>query len=291
MSLRLSSPSSSGGAGRRQQSLEGDQDVPALVRGASRPRSIPSRGSRPSAGRQRACERRPGRSKNRRAVRRYRRAVGSHGTATRRGRPSTVGRAGSRPTSLDASEITRQKCEGPRRTFVRAIDSCADACRPARAICLLTARNEAFPKIQSSKTPAGSALGSDGMAASRLASDLRLWNCSPWGCTECCRQNTQPPSRDDLGRCGGVPATRVPPGAKRSARTLGGSRGANRGQVIGQISRQDPKGCMTTTRPAVTFGTLSATEKSSSQASRPRGFLARIAVIVPRSTPDGARVK
>ena len=72
MSLRLSSPSSSGGAGRRQQSLEGNQDVPALVRGPSRRRSIPSRRratafeggrSRPSAGRQRACERRPGRSK------------------------------------------------------------------------------------------------------------------------------------------------------------------------------------------------------------------------------------
>jgi len=32
-----------GGAGRCQQSLEGDQDIPALVRGSSRPRSIPSR--------------------------------------------------------------------------------------------------------------------------------------------------------------------------------------------------------------------------------------------------------
>ena len=78
MSLTSSPPLSSGGARRRQQGAEGDQDVSALVRGANCPRSIPSRGratafegwrSRSSARRQRTHASNASRSKNRWPVR------------------------------------------------------------------------------------------------------------------------------------------------------------------------------------------------------------------------------
>jgi len=56
----------------------------------------------------------------------------------------------------------------------------------AWSICLLTARNEAFPGIQSSKTPAGSALGGDGVAPSRFAPDLRFRDGPAGRCAPCC---------------------------------------------------------------------------------------------------------
>jgi len=76
-------------------------------------------------------------------------------------------------------------------TPVRAIDSRADTGRPARAICLLSARNQALPGIQSSKAPAGpAALGCDWVAPSRLAPDLRLRDGSAGRCAAYCRQDS-----------------------------------------------------------------------------------------------------
>src|SRR5262249_50881609 len=121
------------------------------------------------------------------ALWRYRRAVGAYRTAARRGCPSTMGGAGSRTANLDPSEITNQEREGPRRTPVRAIHGRTGAPRPARAKLLFFARNQTVPEIQSSKTPAGSALGGDGVAPSRFASDLRIWDGPARRCTSCRR--------------------------------------------------------------------------------------------------------
>src|SRR5262249_14781925 len=55
--------------------------------------------------------------------------------------------------------------------------------------------NQALPGIQSSKTPAGSALGGDGVEPPRLTSDLRIMDGAAGRC-----------GRHDLRCCGCLPA-------------------------------------------------------------------------------------
>src|SRR5262249_34885748 len=90
-----------------------------------------------------------------------------------------------RATCLDDPDITDQERKGLLCTPVLAIDGCAVTRRPARSICLLSARNQALPGIQSSKTSAGSALGGDGVAPSRLAPDLRIRDGPAGHCASC----------------------------------------------------------------------------------------------------------
>jgi hypothetical protein len=95
-----------------------------------------------------------------------------------------------RQGSLDHPQITDKECQGARRAPLRAVAGSSETRSPAEAACLFKAGNQAFPRIQSSQALTRSALRSLGVAPSRLAPDLRIWDGPAWNRTSCCRQDS-----------------------------------------------------------------------------------------------------
>src|SRR6266568_8030586 len=72
------------------------------------------------------------------------------------------------------------------------------------------------------------------MASSRFAPDVRVGDGAPRCCTTCCRQDSQPPSWDDLWRRGCVPASRFSCRAQGRASTMGESCCSDRDRGFGR---------------------------------------------------------
>ena len=164
-----------GAPDRRQQDLEVDQDVPALVRGPSRSRSIPGR-RRPAA-REGSCPRsraQPTRNLRRSSSRRGGSAAPMAAllnfwrsrAAPGRSRRDDMGRVGSRAASLDASQIKDKECQSPCRAPFRTINGCAQTSTEAAAVRLLVLGTKPFQEFSRAKRQIDELSGVTGMAAS-----------------------------------------------------------------------------------------------------------------------------
>src|SRR5262245_36675049 len=98
-----------------------------------------------------------------------------------------MGGAQSRAPSLDNSQITDEECEDARGEPLREDARRTEGGGPEWSAGLLAARNQAFPRIQSSQTCPRSTLRCYWVAAPRSAPDLRLRQGPARRCAPCGR--------------------------------------------------------------------------------------------------------